>query len=315
MINSRLYSIYLNDWQSTSGSILFGGIDNSKYHGPLQTLDILPDTITGGIDQFITTVTDMSVKVNGKTTRVWAHGSPGADAYKNDNPSLPVLLDTGSAAWSVPESYYPVIAQKFPYVDRHGLCPCSAVDSEDTITLTFGGKIDITIPASEFIVPIYNRTTTDPYETYSGKNQCAFMIVPSKGTGQGFDTLGDSILRSMYLVYDLDNGQMSLAQANVNSTASSDIKAVPAGPNGVRKVANNVKAAPVQSYPIAGTINANGQLPSQHSEDDCRCGHRRSQLSRRTQNQVLHRRSRALRCRFYYLLWTGAACGWLALRR
>lgn len=257
VINSRLYSVYLNDWQSTSGSVLFGGIDTSKYRGPLQTVNILPDLQVGGVFQFVTTVTDFSVTVDGDTTQVWTGGAAGVGAYASDTPSLPVLLDTGSAAWSVPPGYYREIVSYFPYVQSQGLCRCSDVDPSDTITLTFDGLIDITVPASEFIVPIYNRTTTEEYETAGGADQCIMMIVPSEGTGMGFDTLGDAVLRSMYVVYDLDNGQMSLAQANVGSDAAPDVQVVEAGPNGVRDAADRVRpAVSSQTFPIANTINA-----------------------------------------------------------
>jgi hypothetical protein len=261
-IDSRLYSVYLNSLQATSGSILFGGVDVDKYTGNLVTLDILPELIIQGgnefitkaVQRFITTVTDFSTTVSGKTNRLWSGGSPGIGAYKANDNSLPVLLDTGSSAWSVPESYYPYIVRNFPYVDRNGLCKCSDVNQDDSITLTFGGKVDITVPASQFIVPIYNRTTNAPYEFPSGGDQCAFMIVSSKGTGEGFDTLGDAILRSMYVVFDLDNAQVSIAQAKLDST-SSDIRPVKAGVNGVANAAKNVQTASVQSFSIPPTVS------------------------------------------------------------
>jgi hypothetical protein len=255
-INSRLYSVYLNDVGATSGSILFGGIDTSKYSGKLQTVDILPDPVTSLIDQFVTSVTALKANVGGAEDVIFEGGSPGIDAYQNDNPSLPVLLDTGSAAWSVPPSYFTEILRRFPYVDQDSTCDCAHADSDDSLTLTFNDAIEITVPAKEFIVPVYNRTTNTGYSYPNGDRQCVFMIVPSKGTGYGFDTLGDAILRSMYVVFDLDNGQMALAQANVNSTANPDIHTVAAGPSGIAKAASNVVTAPPQSsFPIAKEMN------------------------------------------------------------
>lgn len=253
-IDSRLYSVYLNTITATSGSILFGGVDADKYTGDLYTLDILPDLQTQGVDQFITTVTDMSVKVGGSSKTLFSGGAAGIDAYKNGNPSLPVLLDTGSSAWSVPANYYRMIVSHFPYVNSQGLCKCSDVNDGDSITLTFGGEAKITVPAEEFIVPIYNRTTDQAYQFPGGGDQCVFMIAPSAGTGMGFDTLGDAVLRSMYIVYDLDNAQLSIAQSNPNST-SSDVRAVKAGVNGVASAAKNVQTASVNSFPIANTVN------------------------------------------------------------
>ena len=61
------------------------------------------------------------------------------------------------------------------------------------------------------------------------------MLTPSSPSGQGFLTLGDAVLRSMYVVYDLDNGQISLAQAELDSSKASDIVPVQAGLGGVQK--------------------------------------------------------------------------------
>lgn len=149
VIESRLYSVFLNAFSETSGSILFGGIDTSKYTGALETVNILPSLITQQVDQFVTTVTALRADVAGQRSTIFEGGSPGIDAYYRDDTALPVLLDTGSAAWSVPQSYYPYIASAFPYLDRQGYCRCSDVDADDTLTLTFAGSIDITVPSTE----------------------------------------------------------------------------------------------------------------------------------------------------------------------
>ncbi len=117
VINSRLYSLYLNDYNAVTGSILFGGIDTDKYTGTLQTTDTLPDPVTGFVDQFITAVTGMTTNVNGKKATIWSNGAPGAQAYKQTSGSLPVLLDSGSSAFSVPQNVFEVIVQQFSYVD------------------------------------------------------------------------------------------------------------------------------------------------------------------------------------------------------
>ncbi|GAB1734536.1 hypothetical protein NU195Hw_g8988t1 [Hortaea werneckii] len=279
IINSRLYSIYLNDLSSISGSILFGGIDTTKFTGPLTTLDILPSPISGGISQFITTVTSLSLTTNdGQTTSLFTGGTNSPTAYESTNPALPVLLDTGSAAWSLPQSYYETyIAPVVPYIDSYGLCACTHRQSNTTFTLTFGEKIAIDVPISELIVPIYNSTTRQPIPYSESEDACAFLIVPAEPTGQGFQTLGDAVLRSLYVVFDLDNGQVSLAQAATNNDAGStssdssrrgNVIPVPAGPGGVAAALSSASASasasyvPVsasQSYSIAPLVTAASQ--------------------------------------------------------
>ncbi|OQN96249.1 hypothetical protein B0A48_17811 [Cryoendolithus antarcticus] len=257
--NSRLYSVYLNDEGDATGSILFGGIDKSKYTGNLATLNLLPDYQTGQVYQFVSVVTAMSANVGGRNTSVFSGGSTGVEAFGRNDPSLPVLLDTGSAAWTIPASHYRDIASAFTYIDQHGYTACSNRDNGDSVTLTFGGEIDVTIPAREFIVPVYNASTNEAlaYDS-SGAPACTFLLVQEQqATGQGFQTLGDAILRSMYVVFDLDNGQVSIAQAQVNSTSNPDIVTVPAGEGGVASaVGSGVETATAsQTYSIAQAVN------------------------------------------------------------
>jgi hypothetical protein len=42
-ISTNAYSLWLNDLDSSTGSILFGGVDTDKFHGELKTLPILPE--------------------------------------------------------------------------------------------------------------------------------------------------------------------------------------------------------------------------------------------------------------------------------
>ncbi|KAK1078854.1 hypothetical protein LTR33_006883 [Friedmanniomyces endolithicus] len=252
--------IFLNSVGETSGSILFGGIDTSKYTGEMATLDLLTDLQTGGVDQFISTVTALSASVSGKVTHMFSGGSNSDAAYNQTDSALPVLLDTGSSAWSMDQNVYAqYIAPAFPYVDQQGLCSCSHQNDETTLTVEFGRKINITVPIREFVIPIYNATTNQPYPYSSaGDTACAFMITPAAATGQGFQTLGDAILRSMYVVFDLDNGQVSLAQAALNSTASPAIHTVAAGASGVAQAINSASylSAAVQTRSIAAAVAA-----------------------------------------------------------
>ncbi|KAK5690651.1 hypothetical protein LTR97_012207 [Elasticomyces elasticus] len=235
VINSRLYSVYLNSVDKTSGTILFGGLDTTKFTGPLATLNLLTDQYTQQIDQFIQTVTALSLTNGSITTPIFSGGSADDTAYSSSDTALPVLLDTGSSAWSMDSQVYNAyIAPLFPYVDNQGLCSCSHRNDDTTLVVEFGGKVNITVPISEFVVPIYNASTNEPYVyNRAGDEACAFMIVSSPSTGQGFQTLGDAVLRSMYVVFDLDNGQVSLAQAAVNVTDAPAIVTVAAGTSGV----------------------------------------------------------------------------------
>lgn len=275
-INSRLYSIFLNELGDATGTILFGGIDTSKYSGELVTLDLLPviqQDQSGNqlalVFEFIVAVTGFSSSANGKTTSYLSNG----DATGQDTTdSLPVLLDTGSSAWTVPTSYYNKIVKLFGNnLDQNGNIPCSHQSDDISLTLEFGGAANITVPVRDLLVPVYNPETNQQNTSSTGEPLCTLMISPDYEGQQmqesGFLTLGDAILRSMYVVFDLDNGQVSIAQAiaNVSTDASSsgsgdNIKVVKAGASGVASAVGSANSGVVtaasNTYTIAPEVSA-----------------------------------------------------------
>lgn len=254
-----------------SGTILFGGIDTSKYTGDLVTLNLLPVPVstTQGTEyivyEFVVAVTALSATSSGKTTHFFSGGE--ADGSSG---SLPVLLDTGSAAWTVPTSVYNEVARLLPNLDQYGNLPCSAASDNISLTLTFGGAAQITVPVSELIVPVYDASTNEQNTTSSGEPLCTFMLSPGQATtDQPFLTLGDAILRSMYVVFDLDNGQVSIAQAKTNTStdptssgSGSNIKVVQAGADGIASAvgSSSVSTAPTNSGTIAPAVSATARF-------------------------------------------------------
>src|SRR5580704_10406506 len=61
-IASRAFSLWTNDDRSSSGMLLFGGVDTTKYYGNLVTIDLVPS----GFDGF-TGVVDFTITLNGVT--------------------------------------------------------------------------------------------------------------------------------------------------------------------------------------------------------------------------------------------------------
>ncbi|EME44964.1 hypothetical protein DOTSEDRAFT_87444 [Dothistroma septosporum NZE10] len=255
VIKSRLYSVYLNDARAYTGTVLFGGIDRSKYTGELATVDLIPavdgDQIADTVNQFITTITAANLTVSGQTEELWSGGSPGVEAYDQGDASLPVLLDTGSTAFSVSNQIYSALLRKFTYVRSDGTVSCKYASSGDSISLEFGGKVTVKVDAGSFIVPLINSTTRQQVQLSNGDDACLFLIQPSSVDEIGFGIAGDAVLRSMYVVFDLDNGQASIAQAALNSTASPDIVTVGAGPTGVAAAVSNVVTAASNTFSIA----------------------------------------------------------------
>ncbi|KAF2857314.1 acid protease [Piedraia hortae CBS 480.64] len=82
-----------------------------------------------------------------------------------------------------------------------------------------------------------------------------FMIEPSGAeiSGETYFILGDATLHSIYMVFDLHNDQVSIAQANANSK-SRDVVEVQAEPSGVAKAVGAKPPSSRQTAPIAPAI-------------------------------------------------------------
>lgn len=77
------------------------------------------------------------------------------------------------------------------------------------ISFTFASPT-INVGIKEFVL--------DKGDYSSSEYSCIFGILPSNITSENI--LGDTFLRSAYVVYDIANGEVSLANTNLNSTTS-----------------------------------------------------------------------------------------------
>jgi hypothetical protein len=221
-INSNAYSLWLNDLDASTGSILFGGVDTDKYHGELQTLPIIPER--GVYAEFIIALTGMGQ--NGQNTSLFA------------NQNVPVLLDSGSSLMYLPDnvvrSLYQKYGAQFDSTQGAAYVDCNLANQEGSLDFVFSG-VHISVPLNELvIVAAVSR----------GKPVCIFGIGPA---GNSVAVLGDTFLRSAYVVYDLANNEISLAPTNFNST-SQNIQEIQKGVDGVPNatgVANAVSTAAV----------------------------------------------------------------------
>ena len=90
-INRRAYSLWLDDIESLTGSVLFGGIDTDKYHGNLVGLPIQPDSRTGQIESFSVAWTGLTITGSGNNADL--------------SPQQPTaaILDSGSTIMLLPD--------------------------------------------------------------------------------------------------------------------------------------------------------------------------------------------------------------------
>lgn len=226
-IASRLYSIYLNEL-SSYGSLLFGGVDTEKYTGNLTTLNFLPSTVEGvrQVQWFALRMEQVSVTHEDGTEETIVEPNEFQGA---------VWPDTGTSTWVVPSDTYNKIVNMTgaTMTGSNALTPCSKISNNTSLTFTLSGngtnKAQLEVPLTSFFIP---ATLTDgSIAKLQGEVACMLMVQEAAPDSTIF-LMGDPVMRAGYWVFDLDNGQVSIAQARLSSTTS-NIVTIEAGPQGI----------------------------------------------------------------------------------
>lgn len=202
LIQSNAYSLWLNDLDANTGSILFGGVDTAQYHGSLETLPIQKEQ--GYYAEFLITLTGITL---GNTVIA-------------KNQAQAVLLDSGSSLTYLPDSMTEAIYQQVDaqYDSNEGAAyvPCSLASNSSALNFTFSTPT-ISVTMNELVIPV--TSSNGKQLTFSdGTAACLFGIAPA---GSSTPVMGDTFIRSAYLVYDLANNEISIAQTNFNATTTS----------------------------------------------------------------------------------------------
>jgi len=219
----------LNDLDASTGSILFGGVDTEKYTGALSKLPIIPEQ--GVFAEFIIALTGL--------------GSNGNEGSIFKNETVPVLLDSGSSLMYLPDnvarSLYSTYDAQYDSTQGAAFVDCDLANQEGSLEFTFSGPT-ISVPLNELVIVAgYSR----------GTPVCILGIGPA---GDSVSVLGDTFLRSAYVVYDLENNQIALAQTNFNATSSS-ISEIATGADGVPNASGVANAVSTVAVATGGARN------------------------------------------------------------
>ncbi|KAG6022954.1 hypothetical protein E4U41_002120 [Claviceps citrina] len=205
-ISSTSFSLWLNNVDAEAGSVLFGGIDTEKFRGSLVGVPI--QKANNDYTQFFITMTGLDV---------------GSETVASDM-ALAVLLDSGASLTLLPnhitsQIYLLVNAQ---YQERHDVAfvPCSLRQQNATMTFRFSFPAAITVSLSEMILDYPDRAGKAP-KFDNGDEACVFGIRPAHDSAT---ILGDTFLRSAYVVYDMDKNEIALANATSNVTRSNVVE-------------------------------------------------------------------------------------------
>ncbi|THZ23851.1 acid protease [Aureobasidium pullulans] len=249
VIASRLFSLHLNEL-GKRGSIIFGGIDVDKFRGPLTTLNCLADNDT---------VKDFYLNLEEVTVQSSKGGSQSLMRPTGQKP-YPVLLDTGSLNWNVPTDVYEKITEAAGAFEANDTKterewlekPCDDLDrggiDAPHIQLTLSGNgsntVTLDLEMADLFIPRLNQDGSAKTNDV-GQALCE-LIVSDYGSPKDLDqeggiAIGNVVTRTGYFVFDLDNGQISIAQADFAAN-SSNVVQVEAGPDGLKNAFDGLKA-------------------------------------------------------------------------
>ncbi|GAN01470.1 cathepsin E-like [Mucor ambiguus] len=209
-------SIYQDGW---AGDIIFGGSNTSDYVGNLSYVPVAPDPITqqytlwqidtksvsltSAVDNtLITTSSAFDPRIISTIDTGTTFSYMSNDYIKSMMRAItgrdPLELDSGSGCYPIDCDY--------AYADENGANVVFEFSVSDADKTTL-----ITIPVNELVEPV--DSTSIQYA-----HQCVFSLCPTSAPTM---LLGDSVIRALYLVFDMEHKQMGFAPSlNTNSTVS-----------------------------------------------------------------------------------------------
>ncbi|CAO3638770.1 unnamed protein product [Mucor fragilis] len=246
VIKEPIFSIFLNSISEPnwSGEIIFGGIDQSKFDGELTYLPVASLTTRSSSG-----ITSSDSNAGYYYWMVYGQGLGVKNSNTGSNPSWRLreigayILDTGTTLTYLPTSVATEIVTAFAgeknyALDRQSgvfIVDCATAKSPAIFQLQMSqsssvsnSPLTLSVPASELVIPI-DGTTADNAQV------CMFGIAPlggAGGIGSNMYLIGDSVLRSAYMVFDMGQNRVGLAAnkniggaitvGNVTTNSSSD---------------------------------------------------------------------------------------------
>lgn len=275
LINTRAYSLWLDDLSAATGQILFGGIDTAKYDGSLSILPVLGDDKGGRPTSFAVGLYGISVGHAGKMTSITSSGF-----------GIPVILDSGTTHTLLPKAVVKSVIKGLGAYDFTSEIGAILVDCglrTENPDFIFGYKFGnsttaptINVNLSELILDFPGLDQSQIKDSFKSWDSVCYLAIADSSTvtDHPIYLLGDTFLRSAYVVYDIDNDEVGIAQSNFNSETNkiveivagvkiSSIQGQPdnlskAVPSGTREAGFNGLVKSKESSAAAGAVPGGG---------------------------------------------------------
>lgn len=184
-IGRNFYSLFLNKGINATGNLLFGAIDHAKYTGDLKTFNVVKEKSLMIGDL-------VNISFNNQTLSPVPAGA---------------LFDCGATEISFPDAVFDQLLNLLNISEPYAIVDCNN-KADEIIKFDFDGfKFDIPVSA------LY-------YD--NGDGTCTFVAGPMGADNQM--SLGIEFMKYAYVIFDLDNKQISLGHPNY--TTEKDIQVI-----------------------------------------------------------------------------------------
>ena len=275
--DSKMFSVWLED-DAVRGSVLFGGIDESKFDTEtgLVTVDMIPDPEGPQYpySSYMAAVTGMSTTIADQVL-TYSMPSQAPNATISASTYLPMCIDTGTGTIMVPNhifdeiNYHIGTSQNLPIPGGNALL-CSQAENktlkESTFSWTIGDpknrstSITYNMSFADLVIPALHPLTRKAYtmQNPDGDGEvdlCTFGLQPVGDDG-GDSIMGAAGIKRMFVVFDQDRKQLSfgrpVSKASGNSGTPVDVP-MPSNPTVPQTNSPITTAGPTASFAPSST--------------------------------------------------------------
>lgn len=239
-INSTAYSIWLDDDTASTGNLLFGAVDTGKFVGNLtrlvsaysySSMEVYVTSINGSTSKSADPIIITSTSDSESDSDYYSSSDSSSDDYlftADYSPADTVSVlpnDLASQIWQIAGAYFDESAGL-------ALVSCSAANDKTNFTIQLGGRGSkgpvITALMSDLVIPADELNVTDIYYAEDNVNACMFGVQNSSTPSYSYSStgsysLGNTLLRRTYSVFDLVNNEVAVAPVNPDATSTSVI--------------------------------------------------------------------------------------------
>ncbi|KAK2613957.1 hypothetical protein N8I77_000823 [Diaporthe amygdali] len=248
LIATEAFSIWLSGWQghTDSGSLLFGAVDNSKYSGRLKVLDLVHTALSLQGPIILLSHIEASSQTGDKTLM----------SYNDEAYLAAVRLGVGSSTFpqDIAEAIWEEVGAEYMEICGCPVVPCALAESSNTFTYGFSDTNGPQIKMHLWTMVIGQEIHDLQLNNTQGESLCVFSV--TNATNSTSYALGEDFLRNAYIVFDVHNEKIALAQGRIDPGAlnNSDVE-VFADYGAQIPSAQRVSKHPMETATVQTTIN------------------------------------------------------------